>query len=111
MAFEDDDLIFLRRRCRRRRSLPLIIHHVQLLRYKPLLALDRPTPVLGQRGPSDPEDPPIPDTTRKIVPFTMLGPQAVCIIPATGLISSATLKQADSSRGTLTYEVWLLYVS
>ncbi|XP_052188260.1 AT-hook motif nuclear-localized protein 3-like isoform X2 [Diospyros lotus] len=51
------------------------------------------------------------DTTRKIVPFTMLGPQAVCIIPATGLISSATLKQADSSRGTLTYEVWLLYVS
>ncbi|XP_052188264.1 uncharacterized protein LOC127798737 isoform X4 [Diospyros lotus] len=80
MAFEDDDLIFLRRR---RRPLPLIIHHLQLLRYKPLLALDWPTPVLGQRGPSDSEDPPIPDITGKIVLFTMPGPQAVCIIPAT----------------------------
>jgi len=59
MAFEDDDLIFLRRR---RRPLPLIIHNLQLLWYKPLLALDRPTPVLGQRGPSDSEDPPIPVT-------------------------------------------------
>ena len=57
MALEDDDLIFLRRR-----PLPLIIHHLQLLWYKPLLALDRPTPVLGQRGPSDSEDPPIPVT-------------------------------------------------
>ncbi|XP_052188263.1 uncharacterized protein LOC127798737 isoform X2 [Diospyros lotus] len=81
MAFEDDDLIFLRRR--RRRTLPLIVHHLQLLWYKPLLTLDRPTPVLGQRGPSDSEDPPIPDITGKIVLFTMPGPQAVCIIPAT----------------------------
>ncbi|KAK6137666.1 hypothetical protein DH2020_028592 [Rehmannia glutinosa] len=33
-----------------------------------------------------------------------LGPRAICILSANGVISSVTLRQADSSGGTLTYE-------
>ncbi|XAR54131.1 hypothetical protein NMG60_11029142 [Bertholletia excelsa] len=44
------------------------------------------------------------DVTMKIISFTKEGPRAICIISAVGLISNATLRQPDSSGGTLTYE-------
>lgn len=41
----------------------------------------------------------------KVISFSQLGPRAICILSANGVISSVTLRQADSSGGTLTYEV------
>lgn len=43
----------------------------------------------------------------KIISFSQQGPRAICILSANGLISNVTLRQPDSSGGTLTYEVWL----
>ncbi|KAK8945819.1 hypothetical protein KSP40_PGU009669 [Platanthera guangdongensis] len=45
------------------------------------------------------------DVTMKIISFSQLGPRAICILSANGVISNATLRQPDSSGGTLTYEV------
>ncbi|WOL13040.1 AT-hook motif nuclear-localized protein 1 [Canna indica] len=44
------------------------------------------------------------DVTMKIISFSQLGPQAICILSANGLISNVTLRQPDSFGGTLTYE-------
>jgi hypothetical protein len=41
----------------------------------------------------------------KVISFSQQGPQAICILSANGVISSVTLRQPDSSGGTLTYEV------
>lgn len=41
----------------------------------------------------------------KIISFSQQGPRAICILSANGVISSVTLRQPDSSGGTLTYEV------
>ncbi|KAM0945490.1 putative AT-hook motif nuclear-localized protein [Dioscorea sansibarensis] len=44
------------------------------------------------------------DVTMKIISFSQQGPRAICILTATGVISNVTLRQPDSSGGTLTYE-------
>ncbi|KAA8515944.1 hypothetical protein F0562_019123 [Nyssa sinensis] len=44
------------------------------------------------------------DVTMKIISFSQQGPRAICIISAVGSISNVTLRQPDSSGGTLTYE-------
>ncbi|KAJ0264835.1 AT-hook motif nuclear-localized protein 1 [Hirschfeldia incana] len=44
------------------------------------------------------------DVTMKIISFSQQGPRAICVISANGVISSVTLRQPDSSGGTLTYE-------
>lgn len=46
------------------------------------------------------------DITMKVISFSQQGPRAICILSATGVISNVTLRQPDSSGGTLTYEVW-----
>lgn len=45
------------------------------------------------------------DVTMKIISFSQKGSQAICILSANGVISNVTLRQPDSSGGTLTYEV------
>ncbi|CAN4077881.1 unnamed protein product [Withania somnifera] len=40
----------------------------------------------------------------KVISFSQQGPRAICILSANGVISSVTLRQPDSSGGTLTYE-------
>lgn len=44
------------------------------------------------------------DVTMKVISFSQQGPRAICILSANGVIKSATLRQPDSSGGTLTYE-------
>ncbi|KAI3713355.1 hypothetical protein L1987_71932 [Smallanthus sonchifolius] len=44
------------------------------------------------------------DVTMKVISFSQQGPRAICILSATGVISSVTLRQPNSSGGTLTYE-------
>ncbi|KAE8730710.1 AT-hook motif nuclear-localized protein 1 [Hibiscus syriacus] len=44
------------------------------------------------------------DITMKIISFSQQGPRAICILSANGVISSVTLRQPDTSGGTLTYE-------
>lgn len=44
------------------------------------------------------------DVTMKIISFSQQGPRGICILSANGVISSVTLRQPDSSGGTLTYE-------
>ncbi|XP_039010912.1 AT-hook motif nuclear-localized protein 1-like [Hibiscus syriacus] len=44
------------------------------------------------------------DVTMKIISFSQQGSRAICILSANGVISSVTLRQPDSSGGTLTYE-------
>lgn len=44
----------------------------------------------------------------KVISFSQQGPRAICILSANGVISNVTLRQPDSSGGTLTYEVWHL---
>ncbi|KAI4377889.1 hypothetical protein MLD38_015450 [Melastoma candidum] len=44
------------------------------------------------------------DVTMKIISFSQQGHRVICILSATGVISSVTLRQPDSSGGTLTYE-------
>uniref|UniRef100_A0ACD5WV49 Uncharacterized protein n=1 Tax=Avena sativa TaxID=4498 RepID=A0ACD5WV49_AVESA len=44
------------------------------------------------------------DVTMKVISFSQQGPQAICILSANGVISNVTLRQPDSSGGTLTYE-------
>ncbi|KAK4267765.1 hypothetical protein QN277_024502 [Acacia crassicarpa] len=44
------------------------------------------------------------DITMKVISFSQQGPRAICILSATGVISNVTLRQPDSSGGTLTYE-------
>lgn len=41
----------------------------------------------------------------KIISFCQQGSRAICIIAANGAISTVTLRQSNSSGGTLTYEV------
>ncbi|RYR71028.1 hypothetical protein Ahy_A02g005333 [Arachis hypogaea] len=45
------------------------------------------------------------DITMKVISFSQQGPRAICILSASGVISNVTLRQPDSSGGTLTYEV------
>ncbi|PIA49956.1 hypothetical protein AQUCO_01300593v1 [Aquilegia coerulea] len=45
------------------------------------------------------------DVTMKIISFSQQGPRAICVLSANGVISNVTLRQPDSSGGTLTYEV------
>ena len=47
----------------------------------------------------------IQDVTMKVISFSQQGPRAICILSANGVISNVTLRQPDSSGGTLTYEV------
>ncbi|KAL8141691.1 hypothetical protein V2J09_014723 [Rumex salicifolius] len=44
------------------------------------------------------------DVMMKVISFSQQGPRAICILSAIGVISSVTLRQPDSSGGTLTYE-------
>ncbi|XP_062192843.1 AT-hook motif nuclear-localized protein 1-like [Phragmites australis] len=44
------------------------------------------------------------DVTTKVISFLQQGPRAICILSANGVISNVTLRQPDSSGGTLTYE-------
>ncbi|CAN6712753.1 unnamed protein product [Malus baccata var. baccata] len=44
------------------------------------------------------------DVMMKIISFSQQGPRAICVLSANGVISSVTLRQPDSSGGTLTYE-------
>ncbi|XP_004515758.1 AT-hook motif nuclear-localized protein 1 [Cicer arietinum] len=44
------------------------------------------------------------DVTMKVISFSQQGPRAICILSANGVIKSVTLRQPDSSGGTLTYE-------
>ncbi|XP_077235293.1 AT-hook motif nuclear-localized protein 1-like [Tasmannia lanceolata] len=44
------------------------------------------------------------DVTTKIISFSQQAPRAICILSANGAISNVTLRQPDSSGGTLTYE-------
>lgn len=44
------------------------------------------------------------DVTMKVISFSQQGPRGICILSANGVISSVTLRQPDSSGGTLTYE-------
>lgn len=44
------------------------------------------------------------DVTMKIISFSQQGPRAICVLSANGVISNVTLRQPDSSGGTLTYE-------
>ncbi|CAA7060118.1 unnamed protein product [Microthlaspi erraticum] len=44
------------------------------------------------------------DVTKKIISFSQRGSFAVCVLCANGAVSSVTLRQPDSSGGTLTYE-------
>ncbi|KAK8986259.1 hypothetical protein V6N11_013753 [Hibiscus sabdariffa] len=44
------------------------------------------------------------DVTMKVISFSQKGPRAICILSTNGAISSVTLRQPDSSGGTLTYE-------
>ncbi|KAB2070262.1 hypothetical protein ES319_A08G144300v1 [Gossypium barbadense] len=44
------------------------------------------------------------DVTMKVISFCQQGPRAICILSANGVISNVTLRQPDSSGGTLTYE-------
>lgn len=41
----------------------------------------------------------------KIISFSQQGSRAICILAANGAISNVTLRQPNSSGGTLTYEV------
>lgn len=45
------------------------------------------------------------DVTMKVISFSQQGPRAICVLSANGVISNVTLRQPDSSGGTLTYEV------
>ncbi|KAH9541643.1 hypothetical protein CY35_14G076100 [Sphagnum magellanicum] len=44
------------------------------------------------------------DVARKIMSFAQVGPRAVCIISANGVISNVTLRQQSTSGGTVTYQ-------
>lgn len=44
------------------------------------------------------------DVTMKVISFSQQGPRSICIISANGAISNVTIRQPDSSGGTLTYE-------
>ncbi|CAO2200152.1 unnamed protein product [Urochloa humidicola] len=44
------------------------------------------------------------DVTMKVISFSQQGLRAICILSANGVISNVTLRQPDSSGGTLTYE-------
>lgn len=44
------------------------------------------------------------DVTARIISFCQQGPRAICILSANGIVSNATLRQSESSGGTLTYE-------
>lgn len=44
------------------------------------------------------------DITMKVISFSQQGPRAICVLSANGAISNVTLRQADSSGGTLMYE-------
>lgn len=44
------------------------------------------------------------DVTMKIISFSQQGSRAICILAANGGISNVTLRQPNSSGGTLTYE-------
>lgn len=45
------------------------------------------------------------DIMMKIISFSHQGSRAICILAANGTISNVTLRQPNSSGGTLTYEV------
>lgn len=51
------------------------------------------------------------DVTMKVISFSQQGPRAICILSANGVISSVTLRQPNSSGGTLTYEVLNIVIS
>lgn len=53
------------------------------------------------------------DVAARIMAFSQQGPRAVCIISATGAVSTATLHQDSDSGGVVTYEVcwcWLPFL-
>ena len=45
------------------------------------------------------------DIATKILSFSQQRPRALCILSASGTVSSVTLRQPTSSSGTVTYEV------
>ncbi|XP_019460592.1 PREDICTED: AT-hook motif nuclear-localized protein 9-like isoform X1 [Lupinus angustifolius] len=44
------------------------------------------------------------DIATKIMAFSQQGPRAICILSATGAVSTVTLRQSSTSGGTVTYE-------
>ena len=51
------------------------------------------------------------DVAARIMAFSQQGPRAVCIISATGAVSTATLHQDSDSGGVVTYEVSCCWLS
>lgn len=48
------------------------------------------------------------DVSSKVMAFSQNGPRTVCILSANGVISNVTLRQAATSGGTATYEVFYI---
>ncbi|KAF3782818.1 hypothetical protein EJ110_NYTH33574 [Nymphaea thermarum] len=48
------------------------------------------------------------DIASKIMSFSQLGPRAICILSASGAVSTVTLRQPSTSGGTVTYELLIL---
>lgn len=44
------------------------------------------------------------DVTLKIISFSQQGSRAICVLAANGAVSNVTLRQSNSSGGTMTYE-------
>lgn len=50
------------------------------------------------------------DVSSKVMAFSQNGPRAVCILSANGAISNVTLRQAATSGGTATFEVFYIFL-
>lgn len=51
------------------------------------------------------------DVNKKIISFSQQGSTGICVLCATGSISNVTLRQPNSSGGTLTHEGWFDLIS
>lgn len=46
------------------------------------------------------------DIAMKVVAFTQQGPRAICILSATGAVSTVMLRQGNNPNGTVKFEVY-----
>lgn len=51
------------------------------------------------------------DIASKVISFSQQGPRAICVLSASGTVSTATLLQPSASPGAITYEVPFLKFS
>ena len=49
---------------------------------------------------------PVQDIAMKVVAFTHQGPRAICILSATGAVSSVMFRQSSNPNGVVKYEVY-----